>query len=102
MQSSKSLWFDLRKVNLDRYDKSVEKGYLLIRFFNQFLLADLDDFLVKMVDWERYVMTTGSGVHWKFIIRESDGSYFIRSLVNKREVLIIKVDIEYFKKQISE
>lgn len=99
MQSSESLWFDLRKVNIDRYDKLKEKGYLLIRYFNTFLLADLDDFFVKMIDWDKFVQTSGSGIHWKFKIRPSfDGSYIVRSQVNKKEFLISEIGVAELKK----
>lgn len=98
MQSAESLWFDLRKVNIDRYDKSKEKGYLLIRYFDKFLLAELDDFFAKMIDRDKFVQTSGSGIHWKFKIRASFGStYIVKSQVNRREFLINKIEVEELK-----
>lgn len=99
MQSSESLWFDLRKVNIDRYDKLKEKGFLLIRYFDKLLLADIDDFFSKMIDWNKFVQTSGSGIHWKFKIRSSfDGSYIVRSQVNKNEFLINEIEVAEMKK----
>jgi hypothetical protein len=92
------MWFDLRKVNIDRYNKAIEKGYLLIRFFDKFLLADLDDFFSKMIEWDNYAETANSGIHWKFKIRSSGSSYIIRNLVNKREYLIDEIEVEDLKK----
>lgn len=99
VQSMESLWFDLRKVNIDRYDRSKEKGYLLIRYFNKFLLADLDEFFTKLIDWDKFVQTSGSGIHWKFKIRPFlDSSYVVRSQVNRREFLIKEANVEELKR----
>jgi hypothetical protein len=59
-------WFDLRLVNLKQFDRKTNEGYLLIRFFDKFLFADLRSFLMGMVSKENFVKTKVSGVHWKF------------------------------------
>jgi hypothetical protein len=41
-------WFDLRKVNLDRYDSSKVRGHLLVRFHDVLLWADLNEFMIHM------------------------------------------------------
>lgn len=93
MQSSKSMWFDLKQVNINRYNKSIEKGYLLFRFFDRFLLANLDDFLDKMIDFKKFSKTSNSGIHWKFKIRPYGGSCIICNLVNKSELMKLKLKI---------
>ena len=85
VQSPKSLWFDLRKVNIDRYESTKEKGFLLVRFFDQFLLANLDEFFSNMIDWEKFSNTKNSGVHWKFTIRPKDQGFIIHGLINKKD-----------------
>ncbi|SDN87573.1 hypothetical protein SAMN05443253_12318 [Bacillus sp. OK048] len=65
-------WFDLRIVNIKQFDRKNQKGYLLIRFFDKFLLADLRLFLRSMVSKENYVKTKVSGVHWKFILIDNE------------------------------
>lgn len=46
---NKYKWFDIRKVNLDRYHEKSYEGHLLIRYFDKLLLTDLDRFILKMV-----------------------------------------------------
>ncbi len=92
-------WFDLRKVNLSRYNKNKEKGYLLIRLFNEFLLADLDDFIDKMITDDTFVETKNSGIHWKFLIDNSDTDNII--VINQRgrnQYIVNKVSVEDLNK----
>ncbi|MDZ5472691.1 hypothetical protein SM124_13210 [Bacillus sp. 31A1R] len=89
-----AFWFDLRKVNVDKFDGNREKGYLLIRFFNQFLLMDLQEFLNQMVEEDKFAQTTNSGIHWKFKIIKKIDSYKVKSMINKREIQIPEVNTE--------
>lgn len=72
-------WFDVRKVNLDRYHGTTYKGYLLIRYFNKLLFTDLEGFIQKMITTDKYVDNQNIGVHWKFNIEQSQEEYTIRS-----------------------
>jgi superoxide dismutase len=80
---NKYLWFDLRKINLDRQNKQTEKGYLLIRLSGEFVLCDLDHFYEKLVADFEAVNTTHSGKHWKFLVYRKDGKNV--SIVNQND-----------------
>jgi hypothetical protein len=94
-------WFDLRLVNLKQFDRKNQKGYLLIRFFDKFLLADLRSFWRVMISKENYVKTKVSGVHWKFIIRFENGQYIIINQRDKKQFVIEEVTLEELKKKLN-
>ncbi|WP_033542511.1 hypothetical protein [Planococcus sp. CAU13] len=70
-------WFDLRKINIDRFNENITKGFLLIRFFDKFLLTDLSLFKKHMMPEERFVYTKSIGDHWKFNIIQQGSNYLI-------------------------
>lgn len=76
-------WFDIRKPNLDFYlDTHSYKGILVIRFFDKFLVSNLDDFIKKMMPTDKFVFNKSIGPHWKFRIRKSGRSYSIYNQQN--------------------
>ena len=75
-------WFDLRKINIDRFNEKSTKGFLLVRFFDKFLLTDLAQFKKQMMPEERFVFTKTMGNHWKFNIIQQGNSY---SIVNQQD-----------------
>jgi hypothetical protein len=40
-------WFDIRKVNIDKFNTGIEKGYLLIRLLDKFLICKLENFIAR-------------------------------------------------------
>jgi hypothetical protein len=94
-------WFDLRLVNLKQFDRKNQKGYLLIRFFDKFLLADLRSFWRAMISKENYVKTKVSGVHWKFIIRFVNGQYIIVNQRDKKQFVIEEVTMDGLKEKLN-
>lgn len=94
-------WFDLRLVNLKQFDRKNRKGYLLIRFFDKFLLGDLRLFLRSMVSKENYVKTKVSGVHWKFIIKRVNGRYIIVYQKDKSQFVIEEVTQDELKQKLG-
>ena len=93
-----AFWFDLRKVNLDRFNTRTQRGYLLIRYFEKFLIVDLADFMDRMIDKERYVETSNSGVHWKFNIQKNTNNYIIINRSTKRSFDVKEIETEELKK----
>lgn len=97
VQNSAS-WFDLRKVNLDRFNTRTQRGYLLIRYFEKFLIVELTNFMDRMIDKEHYVETSNSGVHWKFIIQKKAKSYMVINRSTKRSFEVKEILTEELKK----
>ena len=87
-------WFDIRQVNIEKFTSKYNKGFLLIRFFNELLLADLREFISSIIDINKFADTKNSGVHWKFRIynSSSDDSYKIVNLISKKEFEISIVE----------
>ena len=77
-------WFDLRKVNLNRFKEKPQKGFLLIRYFDTFLVADLSAFSKQMMPSDKFVFTKTIGEHWKFNILLSGNKYSIVNQQNRR------------------
>ncbi|XKE94443.1 hypothetical protein LG326_14900 [Metaplanococcus flavidus] len=75
-------WFDLRKININRFNENITKGFLLIRFFDRFLITDLAQFKKQMMPEERFVFTKSIGDHWKFNIVQQGTNY---SIVNQQD-----------------
>lgn len=76
-------WFDIRKPNLDFYlDTPSFKGILVIRFFDKFLVSNLEDFIKKMMPDDKFVFNKSIGPHWKFRIRKNTDSYSIYNQQN--------------------
>jgi hypothetical protein len=94
-------WFDLRLVNLKQFDRKNQKGYLLIRFFDKFLLADLSLFLREMVSKENFVKTKVSGVHWKFNIKLVNDRYIIVNQRDKSQFVIEEVNQDELKQKLG-
>lgn len=95
-------WFDLRKINIDRYREKGYKGYLLIRYFNKFLLTELDTFVARMIPENKFVETKGIGIHWKFNVLANGKGY---SIINRQNNAIAydiaEATIEEIKEEID-
>lgn len=95
-------WFDLRKVNLVKFNKEEETGYLLIRFFDQFLVCNLREFIQKkMISKENYAETAASGIHWKFNIIQKDGQYIVINQKDKSQYPMKEVSVRKLKKKFN-
>jgi hypothetical protein len=70
---NESLWFDLRDINLSKWNRKADKGYLVIRLFDEFILCDLDLFCKKLISEHNSVVTNNSGKHWKFLVKKRAG-----------------------------
>lgn len=70
-------WFDLSKVNVDRYQEKPYKGFLVVRFFDKLLVADLDRFIREMMPTNVYVQPSSGRPHWKFNIKFSNSTHYI-------------------------
>lgn len=75
-------WFDLRRVNINRYNEKKYYGYLLIRYFNKFLIAELDSFIKVMIPENQFVYTKSIGEHWKFNVIQTDNGF---TIVNRQD-----------------
>lgn len=64
-------WFDIREVNTKNYIPELHRGYLLIRFKERLLFAQLESFQQEMLKDDSMVISNGLTPHWKFIIEES-------------------------------
>ncbi|WP_312098859.1 hypothetical protein [Niallia sp.] len=80
-------WFDLRKVNLVQFNREEQTGYLLIRFFDQFLVCNLKKFMRRMISKDNSVETHASGVHWKFNIIYKNDQYIVVNQTDKSRFL---------------
>lgn len=87
-------WFDLRKVNLDRYDDTKVKGHLLVRYQDKLLWADLGLFISNSISDESTVYTPSIGVHWKFNVIENNGEYTAINRTGKKSYKFIKMSVE--------
>ena len=100
---SESNWFDVREINIQRYDKNQKKGLLLIRYFKKFLVADLDIFLQDMTSTVTKVYNGHGGERWKFSIQESkneNGEQFYNVINQEDRELKMKfemMDLEILK-----
>jgi hypothetical protein len=91
-------WFDIRKVNLDRFTSEYHVGYLLIRFKEKLLICNLKQFIEKMIDKDKFSDTKNSGIHWQFIIKEplyEDDCYKAVSRLSKKEIYLELVNREH-------
>lgn len=98
---NESNWFDIRKVNLDKFTSDYSNGYLIIRFKEKLLVTDLRDFIEKMIDKNKFSDTKNSGVHWQFTVKESlreNDSYKVIGRLSKREICMELVNKEYLIK----
>lgn len=98
---NESNWFDIRKVNLDKFTSDYSSGYLIIRFKGKLLFTDLRDFIEKMIDKNKFSDTKNSGVHWQFTVKEplrENDSYKVIGRLSKREIFIELVNKEYLIK----
>jgi hypothetical protein len=93
--------FDIRKVNLDRFQQKAYKGYLLIRYFDKFLLTDLETFTKQMTPSDKYVDSPKAGPHWKFLIRPSLNTYQIMNQQTKNTYSINEVTHSELLKMLS-
>ncbi|NLP59467.1 hypothetical protein [Lutibacter sp. B1] len=97
---NKKNWFDLRKVNLDKFLKE-KKGILLIRLLNDFILIDLRKFTRELIDDNPYI-TENSGIHWKFQITESlDKKKYIFNTKSKKRFYIEVISKDKLKESIN-
>lgn len=91
-------WFDLRKVNIDRYDRTREKGHLLVRFQNTLLWADLNQFITTSITEDSSVYTPSIGVHWKFNIVEHAGNFIAINRTGKQKYKLISMNVDQLMK----
>lgn len=76
-------WFDIRKTNLDFYlNPPSNKGFLIIRFFDTFLVSKLEPFIKRMMPPDKFVFNKSIGPHWKFRIRKSGAAHLIYNQQN--------------------
>jgi hypothetical protein len=94
-------WFDIRKVNLDRFHQKSYTGYLLIRYFDKFLLTELESFTKQMTPSDKYVNSPKTGTHWKFLIRPSLRTYQIINQQTKHTYSINEVSHAELLKMLS-
>lgn len=87
---NKNKWFDIRKINLDKFI-DYKYGKILIRLFDDFILVDLKEFMSKMLDENPYD-TSNSGIHWKFQIREDESKSYIFNTKTKKKLFVDKTD----------
>lgn len=84
-------WFDIRKPNLDFYlDSPFHQGFLIIRFFDTFLVSELDPFIKKMMPSDKFVFHKSIGPHWKFRIRKNGTTHLIYNQQNSAVFYPIK------------
>ncbi|MFF5994093.1 AAA family ATPase [Lysinibacillus sp. KU-BSD001] len=102
-------WFDIRKLNLDRFKMSNKKGLLILRHEQHFLFADLHDFALQLMK-ETYLRSSKTGgEHWKFNIENLDAQYFVYNQGNRNllytmrysDKQTLKNDIEKMSKKIT-
>lgn len=85
------LWFDLRKVNLDRHPTN-KKGLIIIRLVDNYILIDLEKFSSEMLDVNPF-NTTNSGIHWKYQIRSNSSNHlYILNMKNKNKFKVSAID----------
>lgn len=70
-------WFDLRKVNLDRFDENHNQGFLILRYFVKILYTNLKEVKTKMMPEDKTVFTQNIGTHWKFNVLNQGGGYAV-------------------------
>lgn len=90
-------WFDIRKVNLDKFTSKYFDGKLIIRFKEKFLICNLREFIDKMIDKNRFSDTKNSGIHWQFIIKKPLNINDIYKAINrlsKKEIRLKLVNKE--------
>lgn len=86
---NKQKWFDIREVNINRF-KQNKKAYLIIRYFNKFIIINLINFIELMISGCDSYQTKNSGKHWKFQIKEG---YIINKSSKSRIEIIISNEI---------
>ncbi len=90
---NKQKWFDIREVNINKIDKT-KKAYLIIRFFSQFIIINLHEFIEKMICGCESNITKNSGIHWKFVIKniciinKKSKSKIIINIVDNHELIL--------------
>ncbi|MFC7686256.1 McrB family protein [Ureibacillus sp. GCM10028918] len=78
------------------------KRLLIVRYYDRFLIANLDDFLNKLTD-ERYLYSPPSRPStkkWQYNIKNINDNYFIKGKNNKLDLLVFNRDqlLEYVEK----
>ncbi|SOC41460.1 McrB family protein [Ureibacillus acetophenoni] len=97
-----SNWFDLRKINIERFYNSKKKGLLLLRHNTYFLIADLNDFTTQMMRKEDMKSTSTGGDHWKFNIISIGDFFTVFNLSNKNVLYSMKYsNVENLKKDVD-
>ena len=100
VQNSHS-WFDLRKINIDRFDENHNNGFLILRYLDKLLLTELKEFKLKMMPEDKTVFTKSMGIHWKFNIVNQNGRYSVVNQQNRNfKYPMIKVAPEELKQMI--
>lgn len=92
-------WFDLSKSSLDRYQERTYKGFLVLRFFDKLLVADLDRFIREMMPADQYVINSSGRPHWKFRVKVSGGTHYIFNHQNSSKAYPVR---EFSVKQLQD
>ena len=92
-------WFDIREVNLKRFDLSYNKGLLIIRHsLHGYIGCDLSAFCNTMVNNSFSVTTEHSGKHWKYFVEPSkDKTFIISNQHNKNAIFdasLLNIDLK--------
>lgn len=90
-------WFDIRKVNIDRYDRTKVTGHLLVRFQEKILWADLNQFIDSSISEESTVFTPSIGVHWKFNVVKHEDTYIALNRTGKQKYKLNNMSVEQLK-----
>lgn len=93
-------WFDIRKANLDRYRANEMHGHLIVRFKDELLWANLDEFIASMITKESIVYTSSIREHWKFNILENDSEYLAINRTGKQRLHLTNMNVEKLKEVI--
>lgn len=80
-----SWWFDLLIGNVEKARNSNKEGVIILRLINELLVADLKEFLNKMVTEDTIVRRQNGSDNWKFTIKETEAGYVVN---NQRNNLI--------------
>ncbi|WP_064094123.1 hypothetical protein [Rossellomorea aquimaris] len=94
-------WFDLRKVNIDKFNRNIEQGFLLVRLLDKFLICKLVNFIDKMISDDIFAKTKNNCIHWKFNIVYRNSKYIAINQKDKKKYLLRKVSVMRLKKLVG-
>lgn len=80
-------FFDISEANINKFKRGEFKGYLLIRYKDEYLISNLQEFMNQLTDdtsktpYDKYA--TNKQYRWKFKIIK-DGCYQIQRIKSKK------------------